>query len=136
MDKINRKPDMETESFRMWEADKENFEKEKEESKKLPVLKYKGQEFRLDGFNIARDKNEKIIFAYKFKHEKKDILYFVDTDDKEILKAVDFIKKTASIVGYATTDMRISLDSVANEMITMEARDKKKEEENKSKKLQ
>jgi hypothetical protein len=119
----------------MWKADSKDFEKEKEECKKLPVLKYKGQEFRIDGFNIARDKNEKIVFAYKFKHEKKDILYYVDTDDKEILKAVNFIKKTASLIGYDTTDMKISLDSIANEMITMKARDKKKEEENKNKKL-
>jgi len=65
MKEIIRKPDLETESFRMWSATKtESKGIEKGEFK----IKYKDMEVGLCGFTLAKDKKTgEIVFAYKYK---------------------------------------------------------------------
>ena len=78
---INRKPDIETENFRAWSGEKLNKKEKKDydkEAENSPFIDLgDGKKFVLTGFNIARAKDtNKIIFAYKFKHEARMILYW------------------------------------------------------------
>ena len=77
----DRKPDKETESFKMWTVDSKEIPKEiKKEN--YPILKYEGIEIGLGGFDIIYDRNikepdKKIMVAIKFKEDIKNILYYL-----------------------------------------------------------
>ena len=99
MDK-KRKPDFETESFRMWSEKK----KGKEEVGGFEI-KYKDMKMKLCGFNICR-KEGKIIFAYKFKHEEGEGLILIHNPkiNKESEKIESMLRAMALAIGYEVKD--------------------------------
>ena len=131
----DRKPDKETESFRMWKTDKkDNFE---EEMKDCPKINYEGIEIAIGGFDVIYDRpitepDKKIMLAIKFKHEKRDVLYYLSDEaeekHKEMLK---MLKSMALCIGYVTTDMRNTLKSMKVELDIMNKKEEKKNEKEK-----
>ena len=107
------KPDFETESFRVWhtpkgtKAEKELQEALKEEN---PLkVKYKDMEVTLHGFvKVIHKKTKKIVFAYKFKHADKGVLYYIaDKKSKDAIKALETLNRILTIVpaGYQLMDV-------------------------------
>jgi len=79
-----RKPDFETESFRMWNKKQRKETKKDKEEYKNNLIKYKDIELSLCGFTIARDKTTKeIIFAYKIKPEHNVLMYYMNEKFKD-----------------------------------------------------
>jgi hypothetical protein len=128
----DRKPDKETESFRMWKSDKKYDYLE--EMKDCPKINYEGIEITIGGFDVIYDKpitepDKKVMLAIKFKHDKQDILYYIsdeaDEKHKEILNKLKFM---ALCMGYVTTDMKNTLKGMKMEMDII---NNKKKEKNK-----
>ena len=130
-------PTRETESLRIWAKDKD---KDKEELKKLDDEKGFeidiGEENKLKclGFTECKDKDDKILFAYKFKHESKFILYYNPNKDEKFLNV---LKAVALVSGYNLQDLEENIKSIKQEVKTMnkekekKGRDKNKNENNK-----
>lgn len=77
---IDRKPDLETESLRVWDVkDDEDKELDTEEGPSIPYGD--GEELKLLGFTYANDENGKLFLAYKFKHETKTVIYYFGSDE-------------------------------------------------------
>jgi len=80
---IERKPDFETESFRLWKATAS--EKAAEALKSGFRINYKGMEVQLCGFTLVRDtESGEVIFA--FREEEKRLLYWAKDEDSEQTK--------------------------------------------------
>lgn len=131
-----RKPDLDLESFRAWIPTKEETEELKKEVKGISI-KYKDIELQLTGFSIAYADNrkKKPIFAWKFKHENKMVMYYCfdikKLPTKELRNqaiAVKKIKDVAEMAGYGTLNMEEQFKSVYLEMQTLENMRKKKNE--------
>ena len=128
----DRNPDKETESFRMWVTGKKDTNIE-EEMKDCPKIVYEGIEIAIGGFNVVYDKpitmpDKKVMFAYKFKHDKKDILYYISDEATEVHKeSIKMIKTLANSMNYVTTDMRDTLKSMKVEIDILNNKEKKKE---------
>ena len=94
-----RKPDKETEMLRIWNTKKGSEEaKELEEATKDSVeINYKGMKLQITGFTTMRDKKtKKLIFAYKFKHDEKFVLYYIPNNNE---KGKDCFKLIQAVVG-------------------------------------
>jgi len=109
---LDKKPDMETELFRSWAVPKDDKE---ELGGKGFKINYKGMELNLTGFTIGTDKTtNELIFAYKFKHEDKIILYY--TPDVEKAKSIiEPMKDFMVLLGFQFQDMTETLESVYQE---------------------
>ena len=70
----NKKPLMETESFRAFLCGKEEREEMKTED--TFKLKYKDMEIGLTGFVKVINSDKKIVFLYKIKFDEKYIMYY------------------------------------------------------------
>lgn len=126
-----RKPDLDLESFRAWIPNKEE-EKEVKDLKGITV-KYKDIELQLNGFSVAYAKKgkEQPIFAWKFKHENRLVMYYcfdVKSELRNQTIAVKKIKEVAEMAGYGTLNMEEQFKSVYLEMKTLENLRKKKNE--------
>jgi len=114
MIKINRKPDMETENFRAWKNKPSKKDKAKldKESENMPFVDLgNGNKFILTGYNIVSRKSEKKpIFAYKFKHEEKKILFWCAEDlkeeEKKIIDKIISMIQLGEGIGYNIIDSR------------------------------
>ena len=134
----DKKPDFETESFRAWlPTDKEL--KENIATKSDLKIKYKDVEFVLTGFTKCY-KHDKLVFAYKFKHESKLILYYIpETEDKtqmeETKTALNLLKNLSEIANYNIQDAMDTFKNMYLELQTLEKLSKiKQEKENKKNK--
>ncbi len=110
-----RKPDKETELLRIWTSDKDSEEaKEIDEATKDSVeINYKGMKLQMTGFNLLEDKKTKrLIFAYKFKHDEKFVLYYIPDNNKEGKKCLRFIQGFIRLGGYHLQDMQENLKSI------------------------
>ena len=132
----DRKPDMDTESFRAWTLDKkEQDESKKEFEEKGFKVKYKEMEISLTGFTITTDKKtKKLIMAYKFKHDKKDFLYFIpDEKEEELKEMIKEMEKVVNAFGYNFTNMKEILENIYLQKDILEKMQKEKEKGQKSK---
>jgi len=117
---LSRKPDFETESFRAWGI--ENSEKEKiikESSEKHTIIVKQGDmELHLTGFIKAIDKKtDKVIFAYKFKHEDKMILYYISEElskenQKKVEKWFTMVNQLSNPMNYKLKNIREFLKNI------------------------
>ena len=117
--------DRETESLRIWKTDKDS--KEAKEMKDLEgfKVKYKGMELKCMGFSEIRNKKGKLVFAIKFKHEDKLLLYYIpdkiSKKDKEKMDiALEGIQELNKVFGYEIKDMKEVLKNIYNEQNTIE----------------
>jgi hypothetical protein len=87
----NRKPDVETESFRMWKLTDKEKAIDKKKTKDEPTINYLGEKVTLLGFNYVKSKSKKgkLILAYKVKPEDKLVLYYIGK--KLIAKEKEFV---------------------------------------------
>ncbi len=82
----DRKPDLETESFRAWSPTKEEEEELKDLDKDSITIGKGKWKMKLIGYTQVLDKEtNKITFAYKMKHEEKIFLYHIPKLSKENL---------------------------------------------------
>lgn len=111
-----RKPDKETELLRMWKT-----EKDSEEAKEIDLatkdgsfgISYKGMKLQICGFNLITNKiTNKLIFAYKFKHEEKFVIYYVPNNNKEGQKCLESIQTFIKLGGYGLQNMEEQLKSM------------------------
>ena len=110
-----RKPDKETELLRMWKTDKDSEEaKEMDEVFKDSIeIDYKGMKLKITGFNIMREKKtNKLVFAYKFKHDEKFILYYTPNNNKKGKKVLATLSDLAVLGGYNMQNMEENLKSI------------------------
>lgn len=123
---MGRTPDLETESFRAWKAtDKEKKELEKDIKEHGFKIKYKDMEFTMLGFTYFFDKkdvkNKKVLFAHKFKHDKKEYLYYIDKDcPKERRENIEMMFKLIEMKGYDMQDMMEYSKNIYNERKTID----------------
>src|SRR3990167_2001514 len=131
---MNKEPMMETELFRMWKGEKNEF---KELGDKGIKIKYKGKEYSLLGFTHTTDKNENVIFAYKFKHDQRMITYFVaegEEHNETIEIALQLLEHGSQRINYTLANMRETLDSVCVELDNMEEKDERNKSKSKHRK--
>ena len=111
-----RKPDLETESIKAWVSKgKESEEIDKvaqDEEYKIEIKCKNGFIMRLMGFTKMFDKKtNEIVIAYKFKHDKKVILFYipeniVEENRKKIGVFMNILEKMAEAKGYEIQDAR------------------------------
>ena len=107
-----RTPDKETELFRAWKLNKD--EVDKDYSKDSLKINYKGMELSICGFTAI--KNDKgLVFAYKFKHEDKTIVYYEPEKNSKTKEILGMIEGMATLFGYQLQDMKETLESVYQE---------------------
>lgn len=118
--KITRKPDMETESMRMWVENEEEAKAEKEFQKNNPnayvEIKKGDLKFHLNGFTKCSDKKtKKLVFAYKFKHAEKQIIYYSFVQDERNKNMIEVLSATAEMIGYQTINFEDIMDNVISQ---------------------
>ena len=124
-----RKPDFENESFRMWETSEKERSKYKDKGSKVKVL---GEEISLIGFTeVFKKDNDKLVLAYKFKHDVKDILLVVPDDtlleEKKLIEFLEFLNGIANVIGYKILNMRDTVKAMKNEKHIMDKLSKEKD---------
>jgi hypothetical protein len=130
-----RNPDIETETLRIWKADKEEkqeLEQFSEGDIKLKLKNSKGEEIEtnLCGFNKAykKDNNSELIFAWKFKHEDRLILFYLkDKEGEDSNKAIEFLKGMGKAIGYEVEDIEEKFKQLINDNGLMKMISKDKE---------
>lgn len=106
----------ETEMFRMWKLiDKKISEDEKGEE----ILEVDGIKLNLIGFTTMKDEDKKLVLAYKFKHDKKIILYYVPEMNEEVNKIIQILEQTANMIKYSFDNLDETLKSAVQEMKLM-----------------
>lgn len=115
MNYYDRKPDLETESFRAWKPTEEE-KKELDKDKGFKV-KYKDMELNLMGFTIVKKKTtDEPIFAYKFKLDKGEVVYFIIKEsDEQTSKLINDFKVIMSSLGLTLVNMEDTLKNIYNE---------------------
>lgn len=110
---LNRKPDLETESFRAWgvkDSEKEKIIKESLEEHPI-IVKQGDMKLHLTGFKKAIDKKtDQVVFAYKFKHEDKCILYYIS--DKLSKENQEKVEKWFKAVSQMCIPMNYKLKNI------------------------
>jgi len=114
-----RKPDLEMESFRAWSVKDNEKEELKEIKEEHPIiLKVGDMELHLMGFNKAIDKKtKKVIFAYKFKHEEKLILYYISEElskknQEKVKICFEKVSQMSISINYKLQDVRGTLKNI------------------------
>ena len=105
------KPDLETESFRMWKVKGEEETKKFEEEKENCVdITYKDMTLGLYGFNVAfKNKDSKeVVFAWKI----KDGMLMTYDPLGEAKPLIEDLKKMAMIFGIEHKDMTEMLENI------------------------
>ena len=116
------KPTKETELLRIWEVDKNKkpqcLENEKEG---FEVDLGEGMKIKTIGFTEARHKKTKeLIFAYKFKHESKFVIYYIPKETDETKMFLEKLKEITSIIGYNLQDLKENMKSMKQEIKLIE----------------
>lgn len=134
-----RKPDLETESMRVWIPNKEEAEELKKTDEGDIKIDYKGNEIIVGGFNKAMKKDGNLLFIWKFKHQEHLILYYIfeenceEEDLKKAKEAIEMLRLVNSKMGmnYQIQDMKETFDNTLNEMPSLENLTKLKEKRSK-----
>lgn len=111
-----RLPDKETEHLRIWNSninevddydEEERFEVEMEDGVKLKCL----------GFTkVSNKETHELLFAYKFKHEFQNILYYVPKETSQTQEFIEFLDFISSNIGYSLQDIRETFKDVKYEL--------------------
>jgi hypothetical protein len=120
--KPDRKPDFETESLRMWRTKKGSKEFSEAKASEGFELDIGNGKLKFCGFTEGRDKDNKLVFAYKFKHEEKNVLFYFPKEYKDnegIKQVMDFLEKIAVSMGYELTNVEDMLKSIKMEVDLM-----------------
>ena len=118
---MGRKPQFENESFRVWNTTKKEKEELSKDNENEFEVGYKDLKIRLCGFNLAKNKKtNKIIIAYKFKHEDKSFLYYISKDNskednKKVKEFFKFLESMNMVLNYQLIDMEEKLKEIYNE---------------------
>jgi len=117
-----RKPDIETESLRMWktsEEERKEIEDDKGEGIEIKLKDDKGEEIvtKICGFDKACDKTtNELMFAWKFKHEDKMMLFYLKNKEDEMSKkAIEFLKGMGNAIGYNVQDIEVHFKNMIND---------------------
>jgi hypothetical protein len=120
-----RKPDLETESLRIWTSigiEAKEVKKLAEEGKhKIEVDCGKGFKMRLIGFTkMIDEKTDQIVFAYKFKKRDRIIMYYLPDnltqENKQKIKIfMTKVQAIAGMIGYELIDAQKSSITAADE---------------------
>jgi len=113
------KPDIETESFRVWASDKSKKDYMKDHKKQNPIfVKYKDFELGLLGFNKVRDeKTNKIVFYYKFKNESREFYFYIPKNlSKKNQERVKQIKSKVEEISLSCGNILINVEDLIKEM--------------------
>jgi len=119
-------PTRETEKFRMWVKDKSKDNgnlKEYAEEEGFEVELEDGNKIKCVGFT-EYTKDDKLMFAYKFKHEDKFIIYYNPSKDENFL---NLLKSVALVSGYNLQDMEETLKSIREEVKLFEDKEQNDE---------
>jgi len=141
-DKSSREPILETESFRVWKLTKAESEIEKAKPKDESAIEIdmgvdeNGEELKMmmTGFSQLRHKEtDKLIFAFKFKHDERAIAVYLPQDDyvsadlfidEKIAKTMNELIKMADTIGYSIIDMNEAIDNIKNQRHILDKLDK------------
>jgi len=123
-----RKPNLETESLRVWDVKDNEKEEIKGLKEKYPIIVKQGDmELHLTGFAKAIDKKtDKVIFAYKFKHKDRMILYYISEklskeNQKKVEKYFIRVNQICIPIDYQLKDVRKMLKNIElNKKMLME----------------
>jgi len=115
------KPDIETESLRIWKKRKGEIPKKDKDAIEVDM----GNETKISlcGYNKAYKKGTKkeVVFAWKFKHEDKLLCYYLpDEKNQEILDLITGLKDIGNKMGYEVKDIRDWFPSIKAEMEIMD----------------
>jgi hypothetical protein len=141
MEDISRKPDFETEHFRMWNDKIENQSQEDKEDYERNIICYKGMKLSLCGFNCARDKlTSEIVFAYKIKNNNTLFYYINENYSKyenkkdELAQTMRFFKVLSEIFTLIMIDMKDVLENlnVQKHILANNLGDKESKNDNKT----
>ena len=120
---MDKKPNFETESFRMWKGKKEDIN-DLDIENSIEVTSKNGMKLNLCGFNkyIDKDTNE-LVIALKFKHDKKQLLYYIPDNylmNAKVTKAINMIKELNKHFNYNIQDAKDFIERVSYEKDTIE----------------
>lgn len=112
----NRTPDKETESLRIWNS-KPNEVIEDEEEDGFEVESENGMKIKCIGFTkIFHKETKELLFAYKFKHEKKFVLYYMPKETPQAIEVFEFLDYMTMNIGYGLQDIKETLKGVQYEL--------------------
>ena len=119
----------ETEMLRIWEVDKKSrkdFE-ELKNKKGFDINIDNGLKMKCMGFTEIRNKKTRqLLFAYKFKHETRSILYYFPSEDKKIRKLLELLKILSSELNYQLQNIDQSFKSIREELRIIKRNQNKK----------
>ena len=125
MEDSKRKPDIETESLRIWKAEKDSFTKEDEEDSYELTLK-DGMKLKCMGFTKVLDKKDKsIIFIYKLKEHYRNILYYTIKETEESKDVLLILTKFSYEFDYTLQNMKETLTNIETNKQLFEKLNKK-----------
>ncbi len=117
------KPTKETELLRMWKVD-ETTEKEFDKEEGFEIDLGNKIKMKAMGSTTARSKEtNEIIFAYKFKHEKRFILYYIPKETEETKKFLGILNLLADAHGYDLQNLKENMKSMKEEVKLMDKED-------------
>lgn len=106
-------PTKETELLRLWKTNK--TDKLKDE-KGFEIDLGEGNMVNMMGFTeFTNKKTKELMFAYKFKHEEKFILYYIPKETEDTKNFSMILKKIAEVSGYNLQDLKENLKSIKEE---------------------
>ena len=112
---MNRIPDKETASLRIWTPKKDEVNYDDERGFEIDIGKK--TKFKCLGFTkVSNIKTKELLFAYKFKHENHFILYYVPKETEQTKKMLIILKILANNIGYGLQDMKETLKEVKKEL--------------------
>ena len=119
----DKKPNFETESFRMWKGKKDDVSDD-DIKNSIEVTAKNGMKLNLCGFSKFIDKDTKeLVVALKFKHDVKQLLYYITDDylmNAKVTKAINMIKELNKHFNYNIQDARDFIERVSYEKDTIE----------------
>lgn len=84
---------------------KDELESDNDDNNDIPIIKIDNFSFKLIGFNIIRDNAGDDVLYYKWKHDKKLILYYM-TDHPGSGEALNVFILVGNVGGYVVRDLR------------------------------
>ncbi len=106
-----RRPDFETELFRLWKVGRDDARDVCESTEKEFVIDYEGLKLQLVGFRQLRLEDNEVFFAWKIRHVEKMVLYYLRDKDsshgRELLRGLK-----SAMVNHEFQDVEESLKSL------------------------
>lgn len=88
--------------------------------KKTSYIEHRGYTFRLIDF-AAVEKKGIVVFAYKFKHENRMVMAYLDDKEIEMKEAYETLQEVAKSLRYTFHDVREAFDKILLEEDTVKS---------------